>query len=198
MSKGSSLTRKIRGATHQVRMVLEPRRSKGVALLVAIVYLSVYFWLTELITYVPYMSGDLISLFLLDDWPEKIFRLRGPFNWEPIGILTIGSFDILIAIPNIVFGTIVGLLVGANLSVSYYTYTHRTLCNIDPTRSVISAVPALLTGFACCGPTLLLSLGIASASLTIAFIAVLPFLFPLALGGLLISLLWSGWKMAYT
>ncbi|MHA1909546.1 MAG: hypothetical protein ACW98Y_19765, partial [Candidatus Thorarchaeota archaeon] len=71
----------------------------------------------------------------------------------------------------------------------------RTLCRIDPSRSILSAVPALLTGFACCGPTLLLSLGIASASITIAFVTILPLFLPVALIGLVVSLLWSGWKL---
>jgi hypothetical protein len=136
-----------------------------------------------------------ISVLILDHWPSLIFRQRAPFNWEPIGILSLGFFQVFLAIPNIIVGAVLSMLVGLNIAVSAYTYSNRGRCNISPTKSIIAATPALLTGVACCGPSLLISLGLASATLSVAFVALLPFIMPLALFGLLGSLFWSGYKL---
>jgi hypothetical protein len=164
------------------------------AVLIAVVYLIVYSLITGLITLNLNEWG--LSIMILDNWPNLIFRVRTPFNWEPIGVLSLGPVNVFLAIPNMIFGLVIGVLVGVNISISTYTYRARTVCNLNPASSVISAVPALLTGVACCGPTLLISLGIASATVTIAFVSILPFLFPLALIGLVLSLTWSGWKLS--
>jgi hypothetical protein len=164
--------------------------------LIAAFYLVIYSLITGILVISLNDAG--FSLLIVENWPSLIFRTRAPFNWEPIGLLSLGGVQIFLALPNIIFGLIVGLLVGANMSVSIYTYRARNVCKIDPSRSVAVAIPALLTGVACCGPTFLLSLGIASASLSAAFVSVLPFLFPIALVGLALSLIWSGWKLSQT
>jgi hypothetical protein len=164
--------------------------------LIAALYLLLYSFITGILVIPSYDAG--YSFLIAENWQSLIFRTRAPFNWEPIALLSLGGLQIYFAIPNLIFGLIVGLLVGANISVSIYTYRARNVCKIDPTRSVAVAIPALLTGVACCGPTFLLSLGIASASLTVAFVSVLPFLFPVALVGLVVSLIWSGWKLSQT
>ncbi|MGY5875180.1 MAG: hypothetical protein RTU30_05500 [Candidatus Thorarchaeota archaeon] len=184
----------MRESAFQVRQVMSSRRSKVIAISIAFVYLMLYFAITGLYSFYPGEAG--FSIHILENWPALIFRERAPYNWEPIGIISIGGLDIFLSVPNIILGFVIGLLVGVNIAVSVYTYTHRTLCRIDPSRSMLSAVPALLTGFACCGPTLLISLGIASASITIAFVTILPLFLPMALIGLVASLLWSGWKLA--
>lgn len=178
----------------KISSILGIRSYRILVVLIAIVYLGVYSVITGILVLT---SGDWgFSLLILDNWPDLIFRVRTPFNWEPIGLLTLGPVSVFVAVPNMIFGLIIGIFVGANISVSIYTYRARTVCNLNPASSVISAVPALLTGVACCGPTLLISLGIASATVTIAFVSILPFLFPLALLGLVMSLTWSGWKLS--
>ncbi|MHA1909283.1 MAG: hypothetical protein ACW98Y_18445 [Candidatus Thorarchaeota archaeon] len=182
----------VRGSLQEVRNALASRRSKAILSIVAIAYLLFYLVVTSIITF---SSQSNFNLFVSDSWPSLIFRERTPFNWEPIGFLSLGVITIFLAIPNIVFGIITAALVGANISVSAYTYTARKMCRINPSQSVLSAVPALLTGVACCGPTFLLSLGIASATVTVAFVSILPFLFPLALAGLVGALFWAGWRI---
>ncbi|MHA2424001.1 MAG: hypothetical protein ACXAEF_04390 [Candidatus Thorarchaeota archaeon] len=188
----SSITATIRGSLKEVKQALSPRRSKVIMSIVAIGYLLFYFVVTSIITFSG--QGDL-SLFISESWPSLILRERTPFNWEPIGFISLGAITIFLAIPNIVFGVITSALVGANVSVSAYTYSARKMCRINPSQSVLSAVPALLTGVACCGPTFLLSIGIASATVTVAFVSILPFLFPIALVGLVGALLWAGWRI---
>lgn len=178
----------------RISSILKMRSYRIMAVLIALVYLIVYSLITGLIA--VNLSEWGFSLLILENWPDLIFRVRTPFNWEPIGLLSLGPVNVFLAIPNMIFGLIIGVLVGANISISTYTYKARTVCNLNPASSVISAIPALLTGVACCGPTLLISLGIASATVTIAFVSILPFLFPLALIGLVLSLTWSGWKLS--
>ena len=178
----------------RISSILKMRSYRIMAVLIAVVYLIVYSLITGLITLNLNEWG--LSIMILDNWPNLIFRVRTPFNWEPIGVLSLGPVNVFLAIPNMIFGLVIGVLVGVNISISTYTYRARTVCNLNPASSVISAVPALLTGVACCGPTLLISLGIASATVTIAFVSILPFLFPLALIGLVLSLTWSGWKLS--
>ena len=178
----------------QIRLAVSSKRSKVIATAVSFLYLSFYLAITGIIT-INFETGTL-NLFISEDWMSLILRERAPFNWEPIGILSIGILDIYLAIPNIIFGLIVGVLVGINIAISAYTYRTRDLCKINPSSSVLTAVPALLTGVACCGPTFLLSLGVASATLSIAFISILPLLFPIAIIGLIASLFWSGRRLS--
>ncbi|MHA2359515.1 MAG: hypothetical protein ACXAB5_04535 [Candidatus Thorarchaeota archaeon] len=183
-----------KGWMNRVASVLGERSYRWLTILIALVYLGLYSFITQLVVLGTESFG--FGVVILDNWMNLIFRARAPFNWEPIGYIALGNVRIFLAIPNLIFGLIVGLLVGANLAISTYTYRARTVCNLNPSSSIFSAIPALLTGIACCGPTFLLSLGIASASVTIAFLTILPFLFPLAIFGLVISLTWSGWKLS--
>ena len=186
----------VRLSLSKVSAIINTRTYRISTILIATFYLVIYSLITGILVISLNDAG--VSLLIVENWPSLIFRTRTPFNWEPIGILSLGGVQIFLALPNMIFGLIVGILVGANISVSIYTYRARNVCKIDPTKSVAVAIPALLTGVACCGPTFLLSLGIASASVTIAFVSVLPFLFPIALAGLALSLIWSGWKLSQT
>ncbi|MHA1959488.1 MAG: hypothetical protein ACW99U_04625 [Candidatus Thorarchaeota archaeon] len=185
---------KIRTYLGQISRVVTDRRSKWIAIVSGLAYLGFYFIITGFVA--VFNTAAPFEFFINENWPALIFRERAPFNWEPIGFISLGYVQFFLAIPNIIFGGIVAALVGLNLSASAYTYLNRTTCRVDPSKSVLAAVPALLTGVACCGPSLLLSLGIASASVTVAFVSILPFMFPLALIGLVGSLLWTGKKLS--
>lgn len=177
----------------EIKSVFKNRRSKLVALGIGIGYLIFYLVATGVLVFTanPLPTGVQIS----SQWPELIFRQRTPFNWEPIGLVSLGFVQLFLALPNIAFGVLIAFLVGVNIAVSAYTYSVRNVCRINPSSSVLAAAPALLTGVACCGPTLLISLGLASATVTVAFVSILPLLLPLALAGLVASLLWSGRKL---
>jgi hypothetical protein len=196
--KESSLKHTISNYFREIKLVFTHRRSKLVALGIGIGYLVFYLIATGVLVFTanPLPAGIQIS----SQWPELLFRQRTPFNWEPIGLVSLGFVQIFLALPNIAFGVLIAVLVGVNIAVSAYTYSVRNVCRINPSSSVLAAAPALLTGVACCGPTLLISLGLASATVTVAFVSILPFLLPLALVGLVASLLWSGRKLnqAYT
>ncbi|MDY7081152.1 MAG: hypothetical protein SXQ77_01790, partial [Halobacteria archaeon] len=61
-------------------------------------------------------------------------------------------------------------------------------CGTRNTVGVLSAVPALLSGTACCGPIILIALGIQASSLLIGVFGVLlPIAFLLLLGSLALT-----------
>ncbi len=176
----------------QVRQTLRPKSSKRIIALVSVGYIIFYFWATNILVF---RSSTDVFLRISENWSELLFRERAPFNWEPVGILSLGPVQLFLAVPNILFGIMVSLLIGINLAISYYTYKYRTLCRINPSQSMALSVPSLLTGIACCGPSILLSLGIASVAGTVALVSLLPFLLPLALTGLVLSIAWSGYRL---
>jgi hypothetical protein len=55
----------------------------------------------------------------------------------------------------------------------------------------LASLPALLTGFICCVPTIILALGSVAAAFSVAAIAVAPYFLPLAAVALITNLLWS-------
>jgi len=60
-------------------------------------------------------------------------------------------------------------------------------CGLEASTGVLAGVPALLSGAACCGPTILLVLGIqASGTLITAFELLVPVAIVLLVGGLLL------------
>jgi len=185
---------KLKESIVQIRLAMSSKRSRLIATAVSFLYLVFYLAITGILT-INFETSS-FDLFVSENWMILILRERAPFNWEPIGLLSIGILDIYLAIPNIIFGSIVGIFVGINIAISAYTYKTRNMCKINPSSSVLTAVPALLTGVACCGPTFLLSLGVASATLSIAFVSILPLLFPAAIIGLILSLFWSGWRLS--
>ena len=68
------------------------------------------------------------------------------------------------------------MLVGLNLALTYLAWTQPKACGIGESSSgLLAGLPALLSGTACCGPVLLLVVGIqASGVLITAFQFLLP------------------------
>jgi hypothetical protein len=113
----------------------------------------------------------------------------GPLSFTPVARVRLGPLTYLFS-----FNTVVGVglagLVGLNLSLSYLAWTRPTGCGIGRSSTgALAAVPALLSGSACCGPVVLLAVGTqASGALLTAF----QFLLPAAVALLLASLVVVG------
>jgi hypothetical protein len=91
---------------------------------------------------------------------------------------------------NTPIGGAIAALVGLNLALSYLAYTSPAACGIgSQSAGLFASVPALLSGSACCGPVVLVVLGIqASGVLLSAF----QFLLPVAVLALFGSLVLVG------
>jgi len=109
----------------------------------------------------------------------------GPLSFTPVARATLGPVTYLFS-----FNTVIGLgvagLVGLNLSLSYLAWTQPTSCGIGGSSTgALAALPALLSGSACCGPVVLVAVGIqASSALLTAVQLLLPAAVVLLLGSL--------------
>jgi hypothetical protein len=99
----------------------------------------------------------------------------GPFSFTPVARVRLGPLTYLFSL-NTVLGAGLAALVGLNAVLTYLVWTRPAACGVG-TRStgVLASVPALLSGSACCGPVVLIALGIqASGALLTGFQLLLP------------------------
>ncbi|WP_049942874.1 MULTISPECIES: hypothetical protein [Haloarcula] len=119
----------------------------------------------------------------------RAFRQVGPFQWEPIALVVVGPVELLVSPLNVLLGAVLASLVGLNLAVSVVAWRGPSACRLGPGAGAVSGLPGLLSGFACCGPTILLVVGVqASAGLLSLF----QWLLPITVVALLGTLLWVG------
>jgi hypothetical protein len=76
--------------------------------------------------------------------------------------------------------------VGANVGLTYLGLIQPKACGLESSTGVLAGVPALLSGAACCGPTILLVVGVqASATIITGFQFLVPLAVVLLVGSLL-------------
>jgi hypothetical protein len=116
-------------------------------------------------------------------------RRVGAFQYEPVALVGVGPVEYLFAPVNAAIGVGLAALVGVTLAVSVVAWRGPAACRIGAGAGAAAGVPGILSGFACCGPTLLLVIGVqASAGL----LAVVQWFVPAAVVGLVATLLWVG------
>jgi hypothetical protein len=130
-----------------------------------------------------------VDLVVASDPLGLVTRRIAPFQYEPIALVTIGPVEYLFAPVNVAVGLGLAALVGITLAVSVVAWRGPAACRIGAGAGAAAGIPGLLSGFVCCGPTLLLVIGVqASAGL----LAVMQWFLPLAVLGLVATLLWVG------
>jgi hypothetical protein len=131
---------------------------------------------------------------IVSDWETKMWKPIAPFVWEPIvALYPIRSVALFISVPNVLLALLLGTLVALNMAVS-----------IAPAKLVVAgknsggfasgflaSLPALLTGFACCVPTVILAFGSLAAAFTVAAVTIAPYFLPLAALALVGNLQWG-------
>lgn len=117
------------------------------------------------------------------DWSARLaaepwslmWQARGPFQFEPVALLQAPFFTWTLSPVNAALGLLLAALVGANLALGWTAIYRPAYCSARPTTGVLAALPGLLAGSACCGPALLLVLGIpVTASLMGLFSLLIP------------------------
>jgi hypothetical protein len=116
---------------------------------------------------------------------SRMFERTGTFTFEPIAQLTFPGLTILLSPLNLVLGLFLSLLVGLNLAVTVIAFRYPAACRFNRGTGLLASVPGLLSGGACCAPTIVLILGIQMSS---AFITVFQVLIPASALLLLITL----------
>jgi hypothetical protein len=122
----------------------------------------------------------------------------GPFAFEPVALVDLVVVQLFVSPLNLAIGAGLAGLVGLNLAVTYLAYRHPAACGIDTARSnaggtgaeggagLVAGLPALLSGAACCGPVVLLAVGVQASGLLLSVFGVLvPLAAVLLLGSLL-------------
>lgn len=147
---------------------------------VSMLYVALY--LVAIGRLVP--GGGEVGLLLVEDL-SIAFRSTGTFTFEPIARIDLGPLTLLFSPLDTLFGFALAVLVGLNLALFYLAWTQPAACGIEGATGAFAAIPALLSGTACCGPVLLIVLGIQASGL---LLAVFDVLLPLAVVVLLGSL----------
>lgn len=166
--------------------ILAETQVRIAALLSVAAYSVLYLAATEHLVIVDNAGGP--SLQILRDWQELVFRRRGPFLFEPIGAVYLGPLALYLSIPNLLIAFVLGLLVAANVAVSYYGFRTLGMRGLTGLRALIGTIPALVSGAACCVPTLILVIGL---QLTATLATVWSLLLPVSAVLLLASVWWS-------
>ena len=134
------------------------------------------------------------SVSVLSDWAEKMWTPIAPFVWEPVAAVFLSRWlALFISVPNLLLAILLGTLVALNMTVAIARA--RLMVTVKKGRGFIggflASLPALLTGFTCCVPTLILALGSLAAAFTVAAITIAPYFLPVAVLALIANLVWS-------
>jgi len=119
----------------------------------------------------------------------RAFRQVGPFQWEPVALIVAGPVELLVAPLNMLLGGLLAVLVGVNLAVSVVAWRGPSACRLGPGAGTMAGLPGLLSGFACCGPTILLVVGVQASA---GILSVFQWLLPITIVALLGTPLWTG------
>ena len=133
-------------------------------------------------------AGGGVSVRVVDDL-SRAFASQGFFRFGAIAVVGAGPVTYLFSPLNAALALLLSVLVGANVGLTYLGLIQPSACGLESSTGVVAGIPALLSGAACCGPTILLVVGVqASATIITGF----QFLVPLALVLLVGSLLAVG------
>lgn len=130
-----------------------------------------------------------VETVLVTDPLARAVQRTSYYQFEPIAEVTLGPVSYLFSPGNVAVGLGVAVLVGVNLAVTLYTRRQPAACSTRTPAGAIAGLPALLSGSACCGPLLLIVLGVQA---TATMLTVFRILLPAATVLLVLSLLYLG------
>lgn len=172
-----------------LRTLFAERRYRRTAIIAFVVYFFIYLLSIQSVSVSFAPSREPAwSFALLPQWREVLLRMRAPFLFEPVIAIHAGPVAFFLPPLNLAIGAIVSTLVGANIAASRYLFARLGLRGARGAATLLGTLPALLGGAACCVPTLILLLGI---QLSATAVATWPFLVPLGIIMLALSLWWS-------
>ncbi|MBI4114485.1 MAG: hypothetical protein HY445_01430 [Candidatus Niyogibacteria bacterium] len=168
--------------------ILGERRYWLTAAIIFFVYVIVYLAATQFLIFTQRMGATdgFFAIKIAENWQELMFRQRAPFLFESIGAMYLGGLKLFISVPNMFLAATLGILIGLNGAVSYYSFRALSLRGSQGLVQLIGTVPAILSGAACCVPTLILVIGL---QLTATLATVWAFFVPLSVF-LLFAALW--------
>jgi len=167
-------------------VLLRWRRARRIAVATTLGYLLLYLYaIGDLSLQAAFASPEL--RLAQEPW-ALVLAQRSPLYFEAVAMLQLGWMTLLLAPMNLLIGALLAVLVAANIVLAYLALSRPRVCRGRPATGVLAAVPALLAGSACCGPAVLLALGVqASAFLVGLFSWLVPLAAALLVGTLLFN-----------
>ena len=188
----------IKSWLHQLMDCLNDRVARRVGLWTGAAFLLLYLYSVGNIVIAPgtdlAFGGPISTASVVSDWDAKMWKPIAPFVWEPIvALYPIRSVALFISVPNLLLALLLGTLVALNMAVAIARARLVLSGNNHGgfIRGFLASLPALLTGFACCVPTVILALGSLAAAFTVAAITIAPYFLPVAAVALTANLLWG-------
>lgn len=172
-----------------IALVLRRKDSLVVATVVTISYLVAFLWVVGDLALRPDVAATIV---VVDDPSARLFERTGPASFEAIALLDTGVIRLLVSPINAAIGLLVAGLVGVNLGLTYLTVVQPVACGIEAGSGLIASIPALLSGTVCCGPVLLITLGIQASGLLLTLFA---WLLPLGIALLVLSVVYVSGKI---
>jgi hypothetical protein len=169
--RSKALAAKTRDAT---ALTLSRRDALVVVGVVTVGYLLVYLWALGHLA--PGLGGYSVTV-VADPLGKLLEPALGPFSYTPVAQVRLGPVTYLFSF-NSVIGFGLSVLVGLNLGLTYLAWRQPKACGIGQSSTgILASVPAVLSGTACCGPVVLIVLGIQASS---ALLTTFQFLLPLS------------------
>ncbi|MFO7926299.1 MAG: hypothetical protein ACQET5_03645 [Halobacteriota archaeon] len=165
-------------------LTLRRREPRIVLVSVTVGYLLTYLWA---IGHLATGLGGYEVTVVADPLAKLLRPALGPFSFTPVARVSLGPVTYLFSL-NTLLGLGLAILVGLNLALTYLAWTQPKACGLRESSSgVLASLPGLLSGAACCGPVVLIVLGIqASGVLLTAFQFLLPIAAFVLVGSLLL------------
>jgi len=173
-------------------LVVRRRDSLAIATAVVIGYLAAFLWALGDLAIRPDVAADLT---VVDDPLGRMFDRTGPASFEAVAMIDTGIVRILVSPVNVAIGLLLAGLVGINLGLSYLAVVQPAACGIGAGSGFLASFPALLSGTVCCGPVVLIALGIQASGLMLTLFA---WLLPVGVGLLLVSQVYVAGKIDVT
>ena len=159
------------------------RDSRVVFLVATLSYLVLYLVTVGDLAVVGGTGG--VSIRVVDDLSRAVASV-GFFRFGAIAVVSAGPITYLFSPLNAAVALTLATLVGANVGLTYLGVIQPRACGLESSTGVLAGVPALLSGAACCGPTILLVVGVqASATIITGFQLLVPLALLLLVGSLL-------------
>ena len=165
-------------------MVFRRRDTTSVVVATAIGYLLVYLYALGHLA--PGIGG--FDVTVVSDPLRSFFQTElGPFAFTPVARVVAGPVTFLFSL-NTVLGIVIAGLVGVNLGLTFLAWRQPAACGLRTQSSgLLASIPAVLSGTACCGPIVLIVLGIqASGIIVTAFQFMIPLAVVLLVGSLFV------------
>jgi hypothetical protein len=181
---GAAAPGAIAGTVAALRAATGRVDASAVGLLGATGYLVLYLFTVGDLSIVG--GGGPLTVRVADDL-SRAFTGLGFFRFGAVAVVSAGPVTYLLSPLNLLLAAFLAALVGANVALTYLGLVQPRACGLETSTGVLAGVPALLSGAACCGPTILLVVGVqASATLITGFQLLVPVAVVLLVGSLLL------------